>query len=57
MMENHSNTPIVIGVIGHVNPKFLEEVREEIKAITNLKVIFFKESNGKLWVVSEERRK
>ncbi|MFX1453422.1 MAG: hypothetical protein ACFFCM_21485 [Promethearchaeota archaeon] len=54
MTDSHSDTPVVIGAIGHVPPKFLKQVKKDIQKISHFKIIFFKESSGKLWIVSGE---
>jgi hypothetical protein len=54
MLENHSDVPVVIGFIAHVHPLFLEQVRKQVEQISHLKIIFYKESQGKLWITSGE---
>jgi nitrate reductase NapAB chaperone NapD len=55
MIKNHSDTPVVIGFIGHVHPQFLEIVKKQVEEIPDLKIVFYKESSGKLWIVSGDR--
>lgn len=54
--DNHSDTPVVIGFVGHVHPLFLDQVKKEIESISHFKIVFFKESNGKLWIVSGDTK-
>ena len=54
MTNEHSDTPIVIGLIAHVNPLYLAQVQKQVESIPHLKIIFYKESSGKLWIVSGE---
>ena len=56
MLNNHYDTPIVIGFIGHVHPIFLEEVKTKVETIPHLKIVFYKESSGKLWIVSGDEK-
>ena len=53
-MENHSNEVIVVGIICHVEPKNLSEFRNQIETSQYLKrLIIFKDSNDKLWLVGD----
>lgn len=54
MRRNHSDTSIVIAFIGHVHPQFLGIVKKQVATIPNLKIVFYKESKDKLWIISGE---
>ncbi len=45
---------IVVGVIFHTPPESVEEARQALEKIPFLRIIYFKQSKGKLWVVSSE---
>lgn len=53
--NNHADAPVVLGLIGHVRPLFLEDVKKEIEKVPHFKLIFSKESSGKLWIVGDEK--
>ena len=48
------HNPIVVGVVAHVDPLFLKDFEKIIRRLDFVKVIFIKQSNGKLWLVEEE---
>ncbi len=55
MYNNQDRTPVVVGCILHVQPEnlsFLKELLENSPYVQRL--IIFKESNDKLWIVSQE---
>jgi hypothetical protein len=54
-MENtHNNAPIILAVVGHCDPLFLEEIKHSIETIPHFKVVFVKTSHGKLYIVGEQ---
>jgi len=53
-MENSSSKPIVIGVVGHLNPEFLPDFKQLITNYPHFRLIIFKESDNKLWLVERE---
>ncbi len=53
-MENKNNdTPVVLAVVGHCNPFFLEEIKQAIERLPHFKVVFIKTSAGKLYIMGE----
>lgn len=48
--------PIVLAVVGHVDPIFLKEVHEYLENIPNFRLVFFKTSHGKLFIVEGEKQ-
>lgn len=53
METSHSNSIIVVGVIAHVDPKYLADFKHQIENSPYVKrLIILKESNDKLWIVS-----
>ena len=56
MEKNHSDSVIIVGLIAHVNPKYLADFKQQIeKSPFVTRLIIFKESNDKLWIVDRER--
>ena len=55
MSQDNSKTPVVVGTVMHVqaeNIPFLKELLQNSPYVQRL--IIFKESNEKLWLVSQE---
>lgn len=50
-MENN-NRPIVVGIVGHISPEFLADFKHYIEKFSQFRLIIFKESDDKLWIVS-----
>lgn len=54
-MENKNNgIPIVLAVVGHVDPAHLQDVLYKIQSINNFRIIFSKTSSKKLWIQEGE---
>lgn len=55
-MDNNlqPNQKIVIGVVGHADPLFLGQVKQAIESIPHFRVVFLKESQGKLFIFRED---
>lgn len=53
-MENNISKPIVIGIVGHLSPFFLADFKQYIEKYPNFRLIIFKESDNKLWIVERE---
>lgn len=53
MMENTKQEKIVLAVVGHCNPDFIQQIKNTIETIPHFKVIFLKTSQGKLYIVGE----
>ena len=49
-----TDTKIVLAVVGHCHPVFLQDIKNKIETIPHFKVIFLKTSQGKLYIVGEE---
>jgi hypothetical protein len=57
-MQRNSKTPVVVGAILHVLPEnltYLHELLENSPYVQRL--IIFKESNNKLWIIEREEFK
>jgi len=46
--------PIVVGVVGHVFPEHLADFKRLLEDYPYLRLIIFKESDNKLWLVERE---
>ena len=44
---------IVLAVVGHCNPLFLQHIKNTIETIPHFKVIYLKTSSGKIYIVGE----
>jgi len=54
-MQGNSKTPVIVGTVMHVqaeNIPFLRELLQNSPYVQRL--IIFKESNDKLWIISQE---
>ena len=51
-MGNNSKQPIVVGIVGHLSPEFLTDFKQHIEKFSHFRLIIFKESDDKLWIVS-----
>jgi nitrate reductase NapAB chaperone NapD len=55
MQEGYDNTPIVLAVVGHCDPLFLDQIKQTIESLPHFKVVFVKTSHGKLFIVGEQK--
>jgi hypothetical protein len=46
--------PIVVGVVGHVFPEHLADFKQLLEDYPHFRLVIFKESDAKLWLVSQE---
>ena len=46
--------PVVVGVVGHVFPEHLADFKRLLEDYPYLRLIMFKESDNKLWIVESE---
>lgn len=53
-MEDTHSIPIILAVVGHVDPLSLQDVLWQIQSIKGFKVVFSKTSSKKLWVQEGE---
>ena len=56
-MQGNSNTPVIVGTVMHVLPEnltYLQDLLQNSPYV--LRLIIFKESNNKLWIVSQEEK-
>ena len=53
-MENNISKPIIVGIVGHVDPSFLADFKQYIEKYSHFRLIRFQESNNKLWIVQRE---
>jgi hypothetical protein len=52
-MEPKSSEKIVLAVVGHCDPLFLNQIKQTIQNIPHFKSIFFKTSYQKLFIFGE----
>jgi len=52
-MNSSNQEKIVLAVVGHCHSMFLEQIKRTIETIPHFKPIFFKTSQGKLYIVGE----
>jgi len=50
-MKNKINAPVVVGVIGHSNIDFLADIKHTLETLDGFKIIYFKTSSEKLYIV------
>jgi hypothetical protein len=55
MQEGYDNTPIVLAVVGHCDPLFLDQIKQTIESLPHFKIVFVKTSHGKLYIVGEQQ--
>lgn len=53
-MGCNQNKPIVVGIVGHITPEFLADFKHYVESFSHFRLIIFKESDNKLWLVSRE---
>lgn len=48
--ENNFNIPITVGLVGHVPIQHVKELKDAVETIPEFDLVFFKTSNGRLWI-------
>ena len=51
MKGKGNSKTIVIGIVGHIPPEFLADFKKHIESYPYFKLVIFKESNNKIWLV------
>jgi hypothetical protein len=52
-MEFNQSKPIVIGFVGHIDPRFIESFQDYIRSYQNIRIIKFFTSDKKLWIIEQ----
>jgi len=50
-MEQNTKTPIVVGIVGHISAEKLTDFKNHVQNFYGFRLIIFKESNNKLWLI------
>jgi len=53
-MKLNKSKPVIVGVVGHIQPEKLSEFKNTIENLSYFRLIRFEESDSKLWIVSRE---
>jgi len=56
-MKNKINAPVVVGIIGHSDIDLLPEIKHTLENLNGFKIIYFKTSSEKLFILEAGRRK
>lgn len=48
--ENNFNIPVTVGMVGHIPIQQTKELKEAVETIKDFDLVFFKISNGRLWI-------
>lgn len=56
-MKNKINAPVVVGIIGHSDIDFLPEIKHTLEHLDGFKIIYFKTSSEKLYIMQAGGRK
>ena len=56
-MEPKSSEKIVLAVVGHCDPLFLQQIKDSIQSIPHFKAVFIKTSYDRLFIIEEGKVK
>ena len=56
MKQQRSARPVIVGVVVHLPPEFIADFKNYIESFPHVRIIIYRESNNKLWLIEREDR-